>query len=239
MGIMMKSARRNALIGIALIALVFGGGYLWYAKSYSHPLPLAEGDTIESWEWKGTYKDGAELETRATSEIARLETLFGNPENDPTDYSIYVSLANQYELLGDGRSAYEQLGRAAAIDSEKTGLAWHNLGSLMEKLGALRTARIAFSNAVKAQPHIEQYQIAYLRFLTKHVSDDNAVVEAVFNGAEEQFENPAAVLQLRAEWYAQKGEIQKAISALERVQSLMPSRDQGIDARIAEMRRTL
>lgn len=239
MGNMMESSRKNVLIGVALIALILGGGYLWYAKSYSHPLPLAEGDMIESWEWKGTYKDGAELEARATAEIARLEGLFGNPENDPTDYSIHVSLANQYELLGDGKNSYEHLGRAAAIDPTGTGLAWHNLGNLMERLGALNTARIAFASAVKAQPQIEQYHIAHIRFLIKHFSDDSAVIEAAFNGAIEQFESPAVIFQLRSEWYAERGEMQKAVDDMEKVQSLMPSRDPSIDAKIAQMRRAL
>lgn len=239
MATMMNASRKTILIGVAVAALALGAAGFWYMNSYAHPLPIAEGDTVESWQLSGTYKDGGELEKRATDEIARLEGLFGNPEGEPTDYNLHVSIANQYELLGDGEAAYEHLGRAVAIDSEKTGLAWYNLGSLVNRLGAYNTARIAYANAVSAQPNIEQYQISYLEFLVNHFPEDTAVIEAVFNSAENQFKNPAAVLQIKAKWYVQTGNIQEAVTTLVKMQSLMPTWDPAVDAEIARLRASL
>lgn len=112
--------------------------------------PVLSSDTIVSWSWKGPYKDGGEYEVKALNSIKRLLGLLGKGEY--TDYELYVSLANQYELLGDGKKTYEFLLRALAIDSEHTGLAWYNMGVLMKNLGALNTARVAFDRAYAAQP---------------------------------------------------------------------------------------
>lgn len=181
---------RNLIIGILTIALFAVGAWLLLGNQ-AHPLPLAQGDAVASWDWHGPYKDGGELEKRARDEIARLEGMLGGDQSgvndDPTDYILYVSIANQHELLGDGKSAYDYLGKALKIDSEKTGLAWHNLGSIMERLGAYGTARIAYARAVGAQPQAEQYHMARLRFLMKNFSGDSAAIEAAFMEAEKQF----------------------------------------------------
>ncbi len=124
-------------------------------RSISAALPLAKGDSITSWDFKGVYLDGGTLEAKAREDIVRFKGLLGSGEF--TDYELYVSIANQYELLGDGRSAYEYFGRAIREDTaNNTGLAWHNLGVLLVRLGALKTARIAYERAAEIQP-IQQY----------------------------------------------------------------------------------
>ena len=110
--------------------------------------PVLPSDKIVSWSWNGPYKDGGELEAKILGKIKRFEDLLGKGEF--TDYELYVTIANQYELLGDGAKTYENL--LLALDSEHTGLAWHNMGVLMENLGAYNTARAAFDRAYAAQP---------------------------------------------------------------------------------------
>ena len=46
-----------------------------------------------------------------------------------------------------------------------TGLAWHNLGVLLSRLGALQTARIAYEKATLVEPQISSYHYAYIEFL--------------------------------------------------------------------------
>lgn len=176
MGIMMESPRRNIIIGVALVALFLGLG-AWY-QTRSAPMydfPLAEGDTVESWSYQGAYTGNAELEARGATEIDRTNDLFGT--EGVTDYELYVSLANQYDLLGDGEQVYNNLRKALAIDAEKTGLAWHNMGKLMEKLGALNTARIAYDRMVKAQQPF-QYQEVRLAFLKTYFPEDTEAIAA-------------------------------------------------------------
>lgn len=233
----MSNNARSALIGI-IIAVAAGAGVWWYSQNSAHPLSLAEGDTIASWNFQGTHKDGGALEKKVNDEITRQKGLLGGDQSgkndDPTDYILYIGIANQYELLGDGREAYEYLGRALKIDSTKTGLAWRNLGSLLERLGAPNTARAAYAHAVEAQPHIIEFHLARLRFLVNSFSEDTAAVEAAFGEAEEASGETPEVLQIKAEWYKKTGHTEEAISAMQKIQSLMG--DSSLESEIARMR---
>lgn len=231
----METNRTHMLIGGGVVLLALAAGAWWYMQN-SFSFPLAEGDAVSSWEFQGSHKDGGELEAGVRAEIERLESLFGNAENDPTDYSINIAISNQYDLLGDGKNAKKYLERALAIDSETTGLAWHNMGALMWRLGALNSARVAYGNAAEAQPQVEQYHLAYLEFLKNYFAEDTALLETAFSASVEQFKNPASVYQIQADWYAKIGENDKAIAAWQKVQSLMPSRDSFIDKEIARLR---
>ena len=177
MGTMMGSPHRNTLIGIAAVALLLGLGAWWYtAQPASYDFEFVAGEEVVSWNFQGAYTGNPELEARAEAEIGRLKGLFG--QEGYTDYELYISIANQYGLLGDGKGEYDYLTRALAIDSEATGLAWHNMGKLLERLGALKTARIAYDNMVKAQPVI-QYQTERLEFLRAYMPEDTeAIAEA-------------------------------------------------------------
>ena len=229
----MQNTNKNIILGVVVVALLAGGAW-WFTQNSSHPLPLVEDDAVSSWDFQGTHEDGGELEKKAKDEIVRLGSLYGNPEGEPTDYILNVSIANQYELLGDGKSAYKYLGRALSIDSTKTGLAWRNLGSLLERLGALQTARIAYARAVEAQPFIE-YHVARLRFLITHFADDTAAIEAAFEEAEKQYSDSPEILQLRARWHEKMGRPEEAIEAWQKIKSLMGG-DLTIDREIARLR---
>jgi tetratricopeptide (TPR) repeat protein len=125
-------------------------------------LSLVKGDAVVSWNFKGAYAGNAELAQKAQGEISRLSAMLGS--GTFTDYSLYVSIANQYDLLGDGAQEFVYLKKALGIDSEHTGLAWSNLGHLLSRLGAKLTARVAFERAVAAQP-IPQYEQDLADFL--------------------------------------------------------------------------
>ncbi|MBI5457034.1 hypothetical protein HY969_04835 [Candidatus Kaiserbacteria bacterium] len=208
---------RNILIVLALVA-VLGVAAYWYSRSSSHMLPIASGDSIESWDFQGSYNDDGPNEKRARDEIVRSEAGLEDEATDPTDYVLYVSISNQYMLLGEGKAAYEALGKALEIDAEKTGLAWHNLGSLMERLGAINTARIAYEKAAEVQPVVEAYHSARVQFLLKYFPEDSAALEAAFSRAERTFgtDHPV-VMQLRYEWLVKQGKTEEAAAMLERL----------------------
>lgn len=122
-------------------------------------------DTIASWNFKGAYTDNETLTIQAQTEIARLTSLLGTGTHP--DYTLYVSVANMYNLLGDGANEFTYLKKALAIDATATGLAWHNIGHLFARLGAYATARTAFERAVAAEP-IPQFRQALADFLAAH-----------------------------------------------------------------------
>ncbi len=135
---------------------------------------LVPGDEPISWYFVGTYNDGGEFEARATSEIQRMKGLLNS--GTFTNYELYVSIANQYELLGDGKQEYTYLNYALAIDSTKTGLAWHNMGKLLEKLGAYKSARVAYDRMIQVQS-TTQYLRARLEFLQAHMPEDTDAIK--------------------------------------------------------------
>ncbi len=163
---------------------------------------IETGDTIASWSIEGYLNDGGEKEAVARKEIIALKNRLGGDD----DYQINLSIAQKYEYLGEGRLAYEHLSKAIALDTSSTsGTAWHNMGMLMEKLGAYHTARVAHTLAVANQPNIPSFHISRLEFMIYRFTKDTAGVEEVFKdttailGAEDPM-----LVELRARWEALK-----------------------------------
>ncbi|RJQ34191.1 hypothetical protein C4556_03075 [Candidatus Parcubacteria bacterium] len=172
-----SSPWRNIALGAAaLIILGLGAWWMWGGSSSQHPFPLQPGERVASWELEGSHNDDGELEAGARAEIARLEGMLGKGEEP--DYILYVGIANQHHLLGDGKKEYEYLGRALTEDADKTGLAWHNMGQLLARLGALESAKVAFENAIQAESHIIQYHRAYIDFLRWYMPEDTEALTA-------------------------------------------------------------
>lgn len=161
---------------------------------------IAEGDGIASWDFAGAYAGNPELIAKANAEIQRLNGLLG--KGTYPDESLFVAIANQYELLGDGKQQYEYLSRAIAIGvgDAATGLPWHNLGVLMERLGALETARVDYREATLVQPQSKQWHFSYLEFLTTRMKNDVADIEKAFAAAFEYVGQDTDILSLQSDW---------------------------------------
>ena len=158
---------------------------------------IAKGDSIASWTFKGAYADNPELIAKAQVEIKRLSDLLSTATSSAMILS--VDIANQYELLGDGKKQYEYLERAARTNPEN-GLPWHNLGVLMERLGAYETARIAYEKSTLVQSELKFYHYAYIEFLTSRTKDDVVSIEKAFAFAEKNIGKTQYLIDLRAEW---------------------------------------
>ena len=169
--------------------------------SSTHATPvlssIAKGDTIASWTFKGAYTDNSDLIAKAEAEITRLSGLLG--KGTYPDVSLYVGIANQYELLGDGEQQYDYLGRAIKVGGI-TGLPWHNLGVLMERLGALETARVAYEKSTRIQPEMKFYHYAYFEFLTTRMKDNAVAIEKEYAAALSNLGQDTDIEQLRSEW---------------------------------------
>ena len=235
----MTSFSRVQLFGVGVLVLiaVVATWWMYGLKTHQILLPLAEEDTVSSWNFVGAYTNNPELQAKAGVEIERLTSLIGNSE-EYTDYQLNVAIATQYELLGDGAKAYEFLNRAAAIDSVHTGLAWANFGELMERLGALQTARVAYAKAVEAQPSIMGYHVTRLTFLTQHFATDSVAIEGAFSEAKTHFGESPQMLQIKAQWFASIGKIAEAIDTWKKVISMVGVQP-GIDKEIKRLQAKL
>lgn len=168
----------------------------------SHPvskLPsIAKGDVIASWDFKGAYADNAELIAKANTEINRFSGLLATTTSSTV--SLLVSIANQYDYLGNGKQEYDYLSRAIEEGGETTGLPWHNLGVLMEKLGALQTARGAYEKSTLVQPQLKQWHFSYLEFLTTRMKTDVTDIKKAFTAALKNLGQDTDILALQSEW---------------------------------------
>ncbi len=142
----------------------------------SSKFALASGEVIKTWNFQGAYTGNAQLTEKANVDIQKLKVLL-NTGTFP-NYDIYVGIASEYDLLGDGASEYTYLQKALAIDSAHTGLAWDNLASLLSKLGANASARVAYRNAILAQPIPQYAQDFYQFLLIKYPQDTADMTEA-------------------------------------------------------------
>jgi tetratricopeptide (TPR) repeat protein len=125
---------------------------------------------VKNWQLAGSSAGTG----RAREEIKKLEAMIGKGEF--SNYELYVSIAAQHEILGDGKKTYEYLEKALQIDNTQTGLAWHNMGRLMERLGAYKNARIALERAVTLQP-LPGYYIALIDLLERHFPEDTSAID--------------------------------------------------------------
>lgn len=166
--------KMKPLMRIALIVVLVGGALFLVlplvvpgGAGIGNGYTISKSDHISSWSWHGAYADGAQKEADTKAEIGRLKGLIG--KKTTPDYDLYVGIASEYELLGDGKSAYNYLSKAISVDP-KRGIAYMNMGHLMDELGALTTAHAAFDAAVTAEPGSVVYQAARQDFLIHHTT---------------------------------------------------------------------
>ena len=125
--------------------------------------PINPADTMTSWSFKGGYAGNDAASAKAAADINHLTELIGKSTYD--DYDLYLGIGNDYDLLGDGALAYKNFNRSISIHPNK-GLAYANIGHLMDELGAYHTAADAYAKAVAVEPLVDQYRNAQLDFLS-------------------------------------------------------------------------
>lgn len=159
---------------------------------------IARGDVITSWDFNGAYANNPELIVKANAEINRFSSLLATATS--STMVLFVGIANQYDYLGNGKQEYDYLSRAIGVGGSTTGLPWHNLGVLMEKLGALKTARSAYEKSTLVQPQLKQWHFSYLEFLTTRMKDDVVDIEKAFSAAFANLGQDTDILSLQSEW---------------------------------------
>lgn len=201
------------------------------------PFPINTADTIASWSFKGAYAGNAALVSQANADIAHLTSILGKGQYD--DYDIYNGIANDYNLLGDGKMAYDYYNRATQIHPNK-GLVYMNLGHLFDELKAYRTAADAYAKSVAVESSVLAYHLARLDYITKQFPNDTVLVTAAFADASKQFGDTASVLTIEAQWLTSTGRYADAIKAWQAVKTLSPSKDtSAIDTAIAHLKAKL
>ena len=196
------------------------------------PFPINPADTIASWSFKGADAGNDTLMAQANADIASLAELFGKGKYD--DYDLYNGIANDYVLMGNGEAAYRDYNHSIAIHPNK-GLAYVNLGHLMDELGALHTARDAYAKAVALEPTVESYWLSYLNFLATY-EPKVGTTAPIFTAAKKATNSAPDVLIAEANWLGNIGRFADAIADWKTVRSSVGTAQQAaIDTKIAHL----
>lgn len=221
-------------VGIVVAALVACAGWYYFTKVRVPVFPINPHDTITSWNFKGAYTGNDALIAKANADSAHLRSLLGKGVYD--NYDLYIGIGNDDNLMGDGMGAYQNYDHAIYISPNK-GLAYMNLGYLMDELGAYYTAADAYAKSVAVEPSVLEYQLARLTFLTQQFPTNNQMVLAAFTDASKQFGDAAPILSIEAQWLTGQGRYAEAITAWKKVEVLAPGvNTAAINAAIAQLR---
>jgi len=240
---------------IGIVVAIGAGAAVWhYAHREGAPaFPIARGDRVSSWSFKGAYTGNDALIAQADADMKKLRALLAarpctdaeassTEESGSADcnvydtYDLHIGLGNDYNLLGDGRAAYREYDEAVAIHPDK-GLAYADLGHLFDELGAYATAADAYAKATAVEPEQIEFHVERLKFLTTRLPQDEARVLAALTDASNQFGDTPAVLSIEAEWLEGRGKYEDAIKAWQTVEMLSPTdRQAAIEAQIARDR---
>lgn len=221
---MEKSKKTGLWVGLGVLVLAVLGGGGWYlSRGHSVPaFPLNPSDHIASWQFKGAYTGQPPFEKKAQEDIAKQRVYLKTGKYDA--YDVYIGIANDYALLGNGRAAYQNYNRAIALFPNQ-GLAYSDLGALMSELGARYTAADAYAKAETVEPAVLTYHLEQLQFLTSYFATDTPRVAAAFDDASKQFGDIAQVLAIEAQWLTGQGRYADAIAAWQRAILISPGRD--------------
>ena len=236
---MMMSKKRLIAGGVAVLVLVILGAGVWYyeAKIRVAEFPIHAGEIVSAWSFKGAYSGNDTLIAQANVDIAKLAALLGKGQYD--DYDLYIGIANDYALMGNGTVAYANYNRAIHRHPEK-GLAYADIAHLFDQLGAYDTAADAYAKAVAVEPTVLEYHLERLNYLTRQFPNDSARILAAFTDASTAFGDNASILAIEAKWLADGGRYADAIKAWQRVKLLSPGRDtSSIDQEIVRLQKKL
>ncbi|MDE1966353.1 MAG: hypothetical protein KGI41_03900 [Patescibacteria group bacterium] len=201
------------------------------APAAVNPLPIDSRDALVSWTIPGAASSSADAVT-AKAEIARLMSVQGTGRYP--DEAVYLDIAGHYELLGDGKDAYDFYVKAAEAAPAR-GVALYDLGNLMERLHALHTAETAYAKAVSREPGELTFRTAYLDFLA-HEEPDAASTAEAFAAARLVFAGQPNFLISEANWLSAIGSTTAAIADWELVRAAAgPDQQKSIDAVIAKL----
>ena len=152
-----------------------------------------------------------------------------------SDYDIYLQLGQEYEIVGEGKQAYENYRTAATLEPSQ-GVAMSNIGLLMARAGALHTARNAYKQSVVRQPSVSLFWVLYLKFLAQYEPRATGT-PAVFASARTKTHNNTNVLITEAQWLASVGRVKDAIADWKIIRvSAPPQQQKAIDVRIARLK---
>ena len=218
--------------GIILVGAVAWGFALGPSEN-NNGFTLSKESLPQTWEFTGLYNTPELLANTQKN----IDALKGKVNEEGADvYDIYLSIAQQYALIGKGEEAYDYLLRAGKQDPGNS-LTFQTMGNLMESLKAYIATEEAYKQATIVQPQILQNHLALIGFYIGQKADA-VKIEAAFAFALEKSGRATNVLKEYAQWLEEEKNISKAITVWEEVLKQIPG-DRAVKDRIDQLKRKL
>ena len=218
--------------GIILVgALVWG--FALGPSSNNNGFTLSKASLPQVWEFTGLYNT-PELTTTVQKNIETLKEKINEEGADV--YDIYLSIAQQYALVGKGEEAYGYLLKAAKQDPGNS-LTFQTMGNLMESLKAYTAAEEAYKQATIVQPQILQNHLALITFYISQKADTTKIEDA-FAFALERSGRATNVLKEYAQWLEGEKNKAKSLTIWEEVLKQVPD-DRAVKDKINQLKRTV
>lgn len=219
--------KKKAIIAAAVVVIVAGAAVAFGVYNSNNKVFSLENEEI-NWNIDPLYK---EEDQKAAAKV-RIEEFKQDEENEP--YSLNVAIAQQYELMGDGKAAYNHLLDAIELEPTKS-LAYSNLGNLLDRAGAYMSAKKAFMKAAEVEPQFAQNHISLAKFLTARYADDRQAIEDAFVVGLERT-GDTNLLKEYAAWLEDREDYQAALAVWEQVLTHNPSNKEVVEDKIVELK---
>ena len=233
----MKHPALKILLPIVVAVLVLVGavafvGYKVFLQQPGWPtsshFSLAEDPTTINWNFPAVTNDADTVERQ----IERIKNT-----SDIDAYEKAISLGEEYRLLGEGDKAYTYILQAVDLEPNKS-LPYLNLGTLLEKVGALDSARSAYERAVTVEPQYENNHANLVQFYMRYYPNDTKLIEATFKNGLEHTGNNETLLKNYAQWLSGEKRYKEAIVIWQQIlKDYAPANAEAIRQEISRLQR--
>jgi tetratricopeptide (TPR) repeat protein len=232
----MKASPRlkYVLLGFAAVIVVVVGG-LMFERSWrlTHSGTATPQNLVLHVDRGLSPADKAALQARIDAEVAAIaaDDKAGTP-----DLTKVLLLGNYYYEIGDLDNAAKTY-RSILATHPKDTPSYENLGQVQLEEGDYAGAEASWKAAVDISPYEPTY-LKLVDLIDKHFPDQNASIETILESAIGNLGQTPGLLTRLGDWYAEKGNLQEAISHYEVAHQLAPD-DTSIAATLTSLRAKL
>lgn len=188
-----------------------------------------------AWSYRGLVTD----ETEKAQVLAAIERFRAQMKEPGADvYDLDLSIAQQYDRIGDGEHVYRYLTYATVVEPEKA-LAFVNMGNLFAKIGSLEPAETALLIAVEKEPQFPYTHLALTSFYVLHMPTATGKIEQAFKVALERTGRNETVLKEYASWLEEQEKTSQALAVWKEVLAQNPANAAAVSAKIAKLEAVL
>lgn len=184
-------SKKNILLAAILLAVLAGGGYLYYRKvnfiGLNHTIDRGLDEATRTY-----------LNEQLAAAQQSLETAKVN--GDEINLNLYITIAQNAYLMGDLVTAR----RAIEAQLEGNSLnytAWNTYAQILEDMGDLDKADAAYAQAIDLGGTVEEFVRQYVEFLEEHYPDRRETVKNLLEQSVAVGGQTAWNMQSLARWY--------------------------------------